>query len=125
MIAAFIVAAQIVTGCNKVTTVTGLLTNINGAPIADGTVIVFSTESDKWSEDSRFVRSARPDQQGQYQIKGLPGGEYFAVAIDYVQDGTWNDPEYLESIRGRALRFLLSDAEARTVGLKVTAVETP
>jgi hypothetical protein len=37
----------------------------------------------------------------------------------------WNDPEYLESIRGRGLRFLLSDAEARTVGLKVTAVETP
>jgi hypothetical protein len=110
---------------NKVTTVSGLLTDANGAPIADGTVIVFSTESDRWSEGSRFVRSARPDQQGQYQIKGLPGGEYFAVAIDYVQDGMWNDPEYLESIRSRALRFLLSDVETRTVGLKITAVDVP
>jgi hypothetical protein len=110
---------------NKVTTVSGLLTDANGAPIADGTVIVFSTESDKWSEGSRFVRAARPDQQGQYQIKGLPGGEYFAVAIDYVQDGMWNDPEYLESIRSRALRFLLSDVETRTVGLKITAVDVP
>jgi hypothetical protein len=152
MIAAFIVAAQIVAGVqqggpprdawplrnqreeysdveviisNKVTTVSGVLTDTNGAPLADGTVIVFSTESDKWSDASRFVRSARPDQQGKYQIKGLPPGEYLALAIDYVQDGMWNDPEYLESLRGRAQRFTLGETETRTVGLKLATVENP
>ena len=83
---------------NKVTTVTGQLTDENGAPMTDGTVLVFAADSSKWSEDSRFVRSARPDQQGQYQIKGLPAGDYLAVAVEYVQEGMWNDPEYLESI---------------------------
>jgi carboxypeptidase family protein len=108
-----------------VTTVSGVLTDTNGAPLADGTVIVFSTESDKWSDASRFVRSARPDQQGKYQIKGLPPGEYLALAIDYVQDGMWNDPEYLESLRGRAQHFTLGETETRTVGLKLATVENP
>jgi hypothetical protein len=110
---------------SKVTTVSGVLSDSKGAPVADGTVIVFATEAEKWSEDSRFVRSARPDQQGQYQIRGLPPGEYFALAMDYVQDGLWNDPEYLESIRRYAQRFTLGESDARTVALKITAVETP
>src|SRR5690242_21588188 len=41
----------------------------------------------RWLEDSRYVRSARPDQQGTFQIKGLPPGDYLAVALEYVEDG--------------------------------------
>jgi hypothetical protein len=106
---------------NKVTTVTGQLSDDKGAPITDGTVIVFAGDAEKWSEDSRFVRSARPDQQGQYQIKGLPAGEYLAVAMDYVQDGMWNDPEYLDSIRRYAEKFTLIDGTSQAVALKLAS----
>jgi hypothetical protein len=82
---------------DRVTAVSGRLVNDKGAPAVDGTVIVFSEDAEKWAEDSRWVRSARPDQQGQYQIKGLPPGRYLAVAVDYVESGLWNDPEYLVS----------------------------
>jgi hypothetical protein len=108
---------------NKVTTVLGQLVDDKGAPLTDGTVIVFSSDSDKWSEDSRFVRSARPDQQGQYQIKGLPAGEYLAVAVDYVQEGMWNDPEFLETLRRYAQRLSLNDGDAKSLGLRLTAIE--
>jgi len=108
---------------SKVTTVLGQLVDDKGAPLTDGTVIVFSSDSGKWSEDSRFVRSARPDQQGQYQIKGLPAGEYLAVAVDYVQEGMWNDPEFLETLRRYAQRLSLNDGDAKSLGLKLTAVE--
>ena len=109
---------------NKVTTVTGQLTDDKGAPVTDGTVIVFSSDSAKWAEDSRFVRSARPDQQGQYQIRGLPAGEYLAVAVEYVQQGMWNDPEFLESLRRYAQRITLSEGNAVSLALRVTTVET-
>ena len=77
---------------NKVNSVAGVLTDDKGAPTTDGTILVFANGAEKWSEDSRFVRSARPDQQGKFQIKGLPAGDYLAVAIDYIEDGMWNDP---------------------------------
>lgn len=104
---------------NKVTDVTGQLTDDKGAPLSDGTVIVFAADAEKWAEDSRFVRSARPDQQGQYQIKGLPPGEYLAVAVDYVQEGMWNDPEYLESIRRYGQKITLTDGATQPISLKI------
>jgi hypothetical protein len=108
---------------NNVTTVVGVLADDKGAPLTDGTAIVFAHDSDRWAEDSRFVRSARPDQQGQYQIKGLPAGEYLAVAVDYVQEGMWNDPEFLESLRRYAQRMTLNEGDAKSLGLKLTNVE--
>src|SRR5207244_6543218 len=48
-----------------INSVTGQLTDDKGAPLADGTILVFSNDAEKWSEDSQFVRSARPDPPGQ------------------------------------------------------------
>ena len=102
---------------------TGQLADEKGAPLTDGTIVVFSADTSKWAEDSRFVRAARPDQQGQYQIKGLPAGEYLAVAVDYVQEGMWNDPEFLDSLRRYAQRLTLGDGDARSLSLKLTSVD--
>ena len=104
---------------NRVTSVDGQLTDGKGVPLADGTIIVFANEPEKYAEDSRFVRSARPDQQGRWQIKGLPAGEYLAVAVDYVEDGQWNDPEYLESIRRYAQKLALGEGGAQAISLKL------
>ena len=104
---------------DRVSTVTGQLTDDKGAPLPDGTILVFAADPEKWVEDSRFVRSARPDQEGKYQIRGLPPGEYLAVAIDYVEEGIWNDPEYLDSIRDLGQRFTLGEAETHALMLKL------
>ena len=63
----------------------------------------------------------RPDQQGEFQIKGLPPGDYLIIAVDYVQDGMWNDPEYLESIRRHAERMTLKEGESRSISLKLVS----
>jgi protocatechuate 3,4-dioxygenase beta subunit len=104
---------------SQVTTVNGQLRDDKGAPLADGTVIVFADDAQKWSEESRWVRSTRPDQEGQYEIRGLPPGEYLAVAVDYVEDGMWNDPEYLESIRRLGQRLTLNEAGSQSLSLKL------
>jgi Carboxypeptidase regulatory-like domain len=103
---------------NRVTTISGQLVDDKGAPLQDGTVIVFADEPSKWWDDSRWVRAVRPDQQGRYQIQGLPPGDYLAVAVDYVEDGIWNDADYLESIRRHGQRVTLGEAAARTLALK-------
>jgi hypothetical protein len=108
---------------DKVTAVSGQLSDDKGQPVAEGTVVVFAEQADKWSEDSRFVKSARLDQQGQYEIKGLPPAAYLAVALDYVEDGIWNDPEFLESLRRYATKVTLAEGEARSVPLKLTNLE--
>ena len=54
------------------------------------------------------MRSARPDQQGTFQIKGLPAGDYLAVAIGLRRGRRCGTiPEYLESIRRYGQRVRL------------------
>ena len=106
---------------NKINVVAGTVTDAKGAATADGTVLVFADDGGRWLEDSRYVRSARPDQQGTFQIKGLPPGDYLAVALEYVEDGSWNDPEYLESIRRYGQRVKLGDSGSQTIALKLTS----
>jgi hypothetical protein len=104
---------------NRVTTVTGQLADDKGAPVVDGAVLLFADDASKWSEDSRWVRAVRPDQQGRYEIKGLPPGEYLAVALNYIEDGIWNDPEYLESIRRYAQKLTLNEGASQSPALKL------
>jgi protocatechuate 3,4-dioxygenase beta subunit len=104
---------------DKVSTVIGQLNDDQGAPMTDGTVIVFADSADKWWEDSRYVRAVRPDQQGHYEIKGLPAGEYLALAVDVVEEGMWNDPEYLESIRRYGQKVTISEGGSHSLTLKV------
>ena len=35
---------------------------------------------------------ARPDQDGQVRIKAMPAGSYYAIAVDYLPQGEWNNP---------------------------------
>lgn len=104
---------------SRVTTFSGELADEKGAAVSEGTVLVFPDDASKWIEESRWVRTARPDQQGRYQIKGLPPGEYLAVALNYVEDGSWNDPEYLESIRRYAQKLTLSEGDTKSAALKL------
>jgi hypothetical protein len=103
---------------NRPTHLRGALLDEKKQP-ADGTVVVFPEETSRWREDSRTVRAARPDQRGEFSIKGLPAGKYLIAAADYVQDRQWYDPEFLADLRTRAERLSLSEAESRRIDLIV------
>jgi hypothetical protein len=52
-------------------------------------------------------------------MTAVPPGDYRAVALEYVLDGDWNDPQFLESLRESASRVTLRESEAGTVALQV------
>jgi hypothetical protein len=105
---------------DRVTSVGGQLTDHAGKPVHDATVLVFAANAEKWFESSRSVKAGRPDQQGQWRIKGLAPGDYLGVALEYIEDGSWNDPEYLESLRGAAVRFTIGEGDSQSLALKLT-----
>ena len=84
------------------------------------TVVVFAEDPALWTFPTRYLRTARADTQGRFMLRGLPGGRpYLVAAIDYVEEGEWQDPEFLERLRDSASRLALRDGETKTVALKV------
>lgn len=105
---------------SHVTEITGTPRDVNGQPVLDYAVVVFADEAARWKYPSRFIATARPDQQGGFKIPNLPPGRYLAVALEYLEEGQEQDPDYLETLRPLATSFTLSFGERKTLGLKVT-----
>jgi hypothetical protein len=63
--------------------------------------------------------TTRPDQNGKYQLRGLPPGDYYLATIDPVEQGEWFDPAFLEQHRGAAARVRLDEGAVRTQELRV------
>ncbi len=99
---------------NRPTHLSGGLLDEMQAPV-DGTVVVFPEDTSRWREESRTIRAARPDQRGEFYIKGLPAGKYLIAAVDHVQEGQWYDPEFLADLRSRAVAVSLAEAEHKRI----------
>jgi protocatechuate 3,4-dioxygenase beta subunit len=105
---------------DKITTVSGAITNTRGQAVTDATIVVFPADEKLWTFQSRFIRAARPDQDGRYQITGLPPhDDYLIVAVQNLEDGQAGDPEFLAGIKGNATTLRLNDGETKISDVKL------
>ena len=104
----------------RTTEVDGTVTDTQGQPLKEYTVVVFSTDPGKWALPmTRWTQSARPDQEGRFRIQNLPAGSYYAIAVDYVAQGDWNDPDWLTRASSKASTFTLSEGAGTSLNLKL------
>ena len=71
---------------------------------ADGSVLIFPEDSEKWEESSRLIRTARPDTTGAFELRNMIPGDYLAVPVEFVRQGDWSDPEFLRNLKDQAQR---------------------
>jgi Carboxypeptidase regulatory-like domain len=101
---------------DRITTISGTVQPRRGR--AGYSVIVFPHDAARWAYPSRYVRTARVDANGRFSIAGLPANQpYYAVAVDYLEDGEEQDTQVLERLTARATTFSLGEAEQRSVVL--------
>ena len=105
----------------KIASVSGLVTDARGNAALDATVVVFPANEKLWTYQSRFIRAARPDQEGRYQITPLPGPEqYLVVAVQGLEDGQAGDPDFLASVKELAAKFELTEGETKAVDVTLS-----
>ena len=92
----------------KLTDLSGLVTDDRNTAVTDATVIVFPANRDRWNFGSRYMRSVRPDTNGRYNVKNLPPGEdYLLIAVQNLEQGQGTDPEFLTRAVDAAKSFSL------------------
>jgi hypothetical protein len=106
---------------NRVSRIIGTVTTDRGGPAKEYAVVIYADDPDRWEPMTRYIESARPDQQGQFEIKGLPPGNYLALAVEYLEEGQDRDPEFLQQMRPYATSVQLGDAERKVLTLRVVA----
>jgi hypothetical protein len=104
----------------KASRVSGLLKNSRGEP-ATGWIVAFSADESKWTPNSRFVRVSRPGADGQYRLTLTPHDDYLIVGVEGIEDGQWQDPEFLRSVKELGTRLSIDENETKVQD--VTLVE--
>jgi len=103
---------------DKQTTLAGTVTTPSG-PVTDYTVAIFPETPREGVMNARYVRVARPDQQGRFETKGLPPGDYFAVAVESLEQGGQWDPAFRKQVEPSARRFRLAEGQSSTIELQL------
>jgi hypothetical protein len=105
----------------KISTLSGAVTDSRGNPVLDATVIVFPSDEQLWTYQSRFIRAARPDQDGRFRLSPLPSpGNYLVVALQGLEDGQAGDPELLARMKELAIKVELGEGETKAVDVKLS-----
>jgi hypothetical protein len=104
----------------KTTEINGTVTTSNGQPVKDFTAVLFADDPAKWAlPQTRYVTAVRPDQEGRFKVRNLPAGDYLAIAVEYLAQGEWGDPEVLDRLKSKAARVTLDEGESKAVQLKI------
>ncbi len=102
---------------DKQTATVGTARNARGEQITDYTAVIFPAQVKEGVVAARYMRVVRPDQQGRFQARGLPPGDYFAAAVESLEQGGQFDPAFRKQLEPNAKRFTLTEGQTATVDL--------
>jgi hypothetical protein len=122
---------------DKLTSVEFQVADESGQPTREYAVIVFSTDKTKWTQMGRGIRWQSPPPVRSDQITPLPGrppaevlnraavrmqslpiGDYYAIAVDDLEQEDVFDPGTLEKLVSSAVKFSLSETAPLEVPLR-------
>lgn len=106
---------------DRLTEVNGTLKDASGEPLTEYTMLAFPADQQLWRPQSRHIMTTRPDQNGRYQLRGLPPADYFLIAVDPAEQGEWFEPAYLAAHQAAAVRVSLGDGDVKTQDFTVAA----
>jgi hypothetical protein len=114
----------VITLSDKMTTVSGGVTDSRGAPLNSYVVVILPAEEKESARDFfyHYIRAARPDTNGRFETRGLKPGRYVALAIETLEQGRQFAPEFQRQLRSRSPReFTIKEGESLSLDLRLTA----
>ena len=107
---------------DRVTDLSGGVTNDRGQPVTEFVVVLQPAEELPPPALRRFLRTARPDQDGKFGLLGLPPAEYIATAVESLEQGGEWDPEYRLRLRDTGRRFSVKEGESIQLDLPLSGL---
>jgi protocatechuate 3,4-dioxygenase beta subunit len=100
--------------------VQGAVVDNDNLPVTGVWVVLVPEETRR--DQSRLYKKVATDQYGHYLLRGIAPGAYKIFCWDEVEDGAWEDPEFLKTYEERGQKVSLEDADTKT--LDIVAIRT-
>ena len=113
------VSGLVVTLTDRPAELSGTLVDATGQPAPQFFVLVYSTNREFWTSNSRRTRPVRAGVDGSYRLSGLPPGEYFLCALTEIDYEQQYDPAYLEQFISASIKITIGDGEKKRQDLRI------
>ena len=90
----------------------------SGPPVSGASILLFPADARLIGPNSRYIRTAKTGQQGEFALQGLVPGEYKLCAVLDHESGAEFDPEYLQSLDRVSKAVTLSAGQATSETLE-------
>jgi len=114
------VSNVVITLTDKLSELSGGVTDSAGRPGYDFTVIAMPVESRFWIPGSRRVATARTDAAGRYIFRGLPAGDYRLATLVDFDPATQYDFAQLQQLAGSGVSITIVGTGKHVMNLKGT-----
>jgi hypothetical protein len=105
---------------DKVSQLTGVVSDPEGRPAPGLAVVVFPTDRTLWSSSARRRPPQRPDTSGRYQIVGIPAGEYYLAVVADFDPREASDDAFLEDLVPAAIRVTIAEGEQKVQNVRLS-----
>jgi hypothetical protein len=107
---------------DKISEIAGAVTDGRGQPSRDYVVVALPEQMPEGTAAVRHMRTARPDQEGRYRVRGLPPGRYHVAVIESLEQGEEWDPELQQRVRDGGRAIMLTEGQSLALDLRLTGV---
>jgi protocatechuate 3,4-dioxygenase beta subunit len=108
-----------VTFTDKVSELTGRVTDTAGQAVADYFIIVIPADAKYWISGSRRIASARPGSDGAFAFRNLPPGDYRIAATTDLAGGDLADRAALTRLLGESAPVTIAPGEQKVFDIRL------
>ena len=108
-----------ITLTDTLTRLSGTVMNARREVVKNYVVVILPERLKEGMLPGRFTRTVRPNQEGRYEIRGLPAGDYLIVAVPTLEFGHEWDPAFRKQAEPTAKRFRLTHGQRATLDLEL------
>ena len=112
---------DIVIGANP-GTLNGLVLNEARLPIAGAYVTLFANNPPDRLYRTDMYKVTGTDNQGRFQLQGLPPGDYKVFAWENIENGTWIDSTFLRLNEERGTTIHIDEGQVQTATLPIISL---
>ena len=114
------VSGIVITLTDKAASVSGVVRGRDGQPVRNHSVILLPRDPIEPAAASRWIRMARTDGNGRFQVQRMLPGRYVAAAVESLEQGQQFAPEFQQLLRRGARELAVSEGQALTLDLTFT-----
>lgn len=102
---------------------TGTVRDGAGDQIKDCVVVIFAQDPQRWTGQTRYYGTSRPDADGVFHMRPTPGDYYVVAFEEFDNSAQFNDSDVLRQLIDRATKLSIADGD--TTKLELTLSPPP